>query len=83
MKSTNIFDQFGSPRFWLHFHGWLTVAWFFQFPLVLVIEGSLKKSTPYLVIISIAAAALGEMSAWQAARVEVRVAREALSDQED
>lgn len=63
----------GTPRFWLHVNGWLTVGWFLQFPIVLVIEPNLKKSITYLIIISIAAAGLGQLAAWQACRVETRM----------
>lgn len=63
----------GSARFWLHVNGWLTVAWFAQYPIVFVIEPSLKKSVPYLITISIAAAGLGQLAAWQACRVETRM----------
>jgi hypothetical protein len=63
------------PEFWVHFNGWLTVAWFTQFPLVLAIVQDLQDSVRYLVIISIAAAALGQLAAWQAARVELKLKR--------
>jgi ABC-type transport system involved in cytochrome bd biosynthesis fused ATPase/permease subunit len=56
--------------FWVRFHFWLTILWLLQFPFVLFFEPSLKKSVTYLIIISIAAAALGQFSSWQAARVE-------------
>ena len=63
------------PRPWLWLHFWLTVGWFLQFPLVFWYDPSLQRSIPYLVGISIAAAALGQLSSWQAARVEVRLWR--------
>jgi hypothetical protein len=44
-----------------------------QFPLVYLVEPSLKRSIEYLVAISIAAGALGQISSWQAARAEVRI----------
>ena len=62
--------------FWQRFHGWLSIVWLLQFPLVLWWKQDLKQSITYLVIISIAAAALGQMSAWQAARVEVKMDQE-------
>ena len=65
-----------NSKFWQRFHGWLTLGWFLQFPLVLWWKDGLKDSVSYLVIISIAAAALGQMSAWQAARVEVKLDKE-------
>jgi hypothetical protein len=61
------------PRFWLHLHGWTTIAWLLQFPLVFLWQQELQDSVPYLVGISIAAAALGQASAWQAARVEMKL----------
>jgi hypothetical protein len=48
------------------------VVWFTQFPLVLWWKKNLQNSVPYLIIISIAAAALGQLAAWQASRVEVK-----------
>lgn len=56
-------------------NGIATVMWFSQFPLVLLITKSLQNSVPYLIIISIAAAALGQLAAWQAARVELKLKR--------
>jgi hypothetical protein len=70
-----------NPSFWLHIHGWLTVGWFAQFPLVYAWKQNLQRSVPYLVAISIAAAALGQLAAWQAARVEVKLAT--MEDKED
>jgi len=61
------------PEFWVHFNGWLTVGWFLQYPLVLGWKQDLEKSVPYLIIISIAAAGLGQLAAWQAARVELKL----------
>lgn len=63
------------PEFWVHVNGWTTVAWFTQFPLVLWWKQDLQTSVPYLVVISIAAAALGQLAAWQAARVELKLKR--------
>lgn len=63
------------PRFWVWVNGIATVMWFSQFPLVLLITKSLQNSVPYLIIISIAAAALGQLAAWQAARVELKLKR--------
>lgn len=65
------------PRPWLWLHFWLTLVWFAQFPVVYLLKPSLKSSISYLVFISIAAAALGQLSSWQAARVEVRLWRHA------
>lgn len=61
-----------SAVFWRRVHGWLTVVWFVQFPLVFAVFPTLKESVTYLIFISIAAAALGQLSSWQAARVEVK-----------
>lgn len=61
------------PRAWQALHGWLTLAWLAQFPLAYLVFPSLQESVPYLVFISIAAAALGELSSWHAVRVEVKV----------
>lgn len=67
------FGFLDEPEFWVWVNGIATVAWFTQFPLVLVIEKNLQRSVPYLIIISIAAAGLGQLSAWQAARVELKL----------
>jgi hypothetical protein len=61
------------PRPWMWLHAWVTVLWFLQFPLVYLWKETLKTSISYLIFISIAAAALGQISSWQAARVEVRL----------
>ena len=71
----NRFHFLDEPEFWVHANGWLTVGWVLQFPLVLLWKQDLQKSVPYLVIISIAAAALGQLAAWQAARVELKLKR--------
>jgi len=63
------------PEFWLWMNGVATVAWFLQFPLVYLWKQNLKDSVSYLIFISIAAAALGQLAAWQAARVECRMKR--------
>lgn len=63
------------PEFWVHFNGWLTTLWLLQFPLVYAWKQNLQDSVPYLIGISIAAAALGQLSAWQAARVELKLKR--------
>lgn len=63
------------PEFWLHFNGWLTLVWFTQFPLVLWWKQDLQTSVPYLIVISIAAAALGQLAAWQAVRAELALKR--------
>lgn len=52
-------------------HGWLTIVWATQIPVVLIFKG-LQESLPYLVIISVAAALLGQLSSWQAARTECK-----------
>jgi hypothetical protein len=64
-----------NPVFWQRLHGWTTIAWGTQFPLVYLWQTNLQRSVPYLIFISLAAALLGQMSAWQAARVEVKLAR--------
>jgi hypothetical protein len=61
------------PRPWVKFHGWVSIGWLLQFPLVYLVDTSLKRSIEYLVGISIAAGALGQISSWQAARAEVRI----------
>lgn len=66
-------ELFTTARFWQGLHGWLSVVWVAQFPLVFLILRDLQSSVPYLVGISIAAAALGEISAWHAVRVEVKL----------
>lgn len=68
-------DFLDEPEFWVHVNGWLTAIWFTQFPLVLWWKQDLQDSVPYLVVISIAAAALGQLAAWQAAHAELRVKR--------
>jgi uncharacterized membrane protein len=73
VPSIDKFRWLDNPRFWVHFNGWLTVAWLTQFPLVLAWRRDLQKSVPYLIVISIAAAALGQLAAWQAARVELKL----------
>lgn len=69
------FKWLDEPEFWVHFNGWLTVGWFAQFPVVLAWKQNLQTSVPYLIIISIAAAGLGQLAAWQAARVELKLKR--------
>lgn len=64
-----------NPRFWVHLNGWLTAIWLTQFPLVYAWKHNLQDSVPYLIGISIAAAALGQLAAWQAARVELKLKR--------
>lgn len=66
-------DVSRAGRRWQAAHGWLTIGWLTQFPLAFWLLPSLQVSVAYLVAISIAAAALGEVSAWQAARVEAKV----------
>lgn len=63
------------PLFWVWANGVATIMWVTQFPIVLYFEKNLEHSVPYLIIISIAAAALGQLSAWQAARVELKLKR--------
>lgn len=59
-----------SGKFWEWVQGIATVGWLVQFPVVLLWRHDLQDSVPYLIIISIAAAALGQLAAWQAARSE-------------
>lgn len=59
-----------SGKFWEWVQGVATAAWFLQFPIVLWWKQDLQHSIRYLIIISIAAAALGQLAAWQAARSE-------------
>lgn len=61
------------PRPWVQLHGIVSIAWLTQFPLVYFIKPSLQMSIRYLIGISIAAGALGQISSWQAARAEVRI----------
>lgn len=68
-------DFLDEPEFWVHFNGWLTIAWGIQFPLVYLWKQNLQSSIPYLIGISIAAAALGQLAAWQAAHAELRIKR--------
>lgn len=58
-----------NPEFWPVFHGWVTILWVTQFPIVFIFS-DLQRSVPYLVVISIASALLGQLSSWQAARIE-------------
>lgn len=58
-----------SPKSMARFHMWATIAFF------LLIGPSVlwwKNSVPYLVAISVWANFAGHLSAWQAARVEVK-----------
>ena len=70
-------DKFDDAKVWRALHGWLTIVWFLQIPVVIIFPG-LQKSLPYLVIISIAAAGLGQLSSWQAARVETKLEKKDL-----
>jgi len=76
LPSIRVTDTFlDSARFWVHVNGWATAAWFTQFPLVLWWKEDLQRSLPYLIIISIAAAGLGQLAAWQGARAELKLER--------
>jgi hypothetical protein len=68
----NFLDE---PEFWVWIHGIATAGWFFQFPLVYAWKQNLQDSVKYLIFISIASAALGQLSSWQAARVELKLKR--------
>ena len=57
-----------STRFYMHFHGWMTVFWAIMLP-ISVITG-LKNSLPYIVGLSVYALMVGHFSSWQAVRAE-------------
>lgn len=61
------------PTFMRRFNGWATLIWFAAaLPICLF----LANSVPFLVFISVYAVVTGHLSAWQAARVEVRQEKE-------
>lgn len=58
-----------NPRYMVRFNGWATLIWFAAaFPICIW----LSNSVPFLVFISVYAVVTGHLSAWQAARVEVK-----------
>lgn len=58
-----------NPVFMRKFNGWATLIWFLlAFPICIF----LSESVAFLVFISVYAVVTGHLSAWQAARVEVR-----------
>lgn len=58
-----------NPTFMRKFNGWATLIWFIlAFPICIF----LSESVAFLVFISVYAVVTGHLSAWQAARVEVR-----------
>jgi hypothetical protein len=58
-----------NPKIMVRFNGWATVVWFAAaIPICLW----LSNSVPFLVFISVYAVVTGHLSAWQAARVEVK-----------
>jgi hypothetical protein len=59
-----------SPRFMMRLNGWLTVAWFAMIP-VAILTGWIE-SIVFVSAVSIYANMTGHLSAWAAARVEVR-----------
>jgi len=59
----------GDPVFMRRLNGWLTIAWFVaSIPICIF----LADSVPFLVFVSVYAVVTGHLSAWQAARVEVK-----------
>jgi hypothetical protein len=60
----------GDPVFMRKFNGWLTIVWLFVLPLSIVT--GLVNSVGFISLISIYALVTGHLSAWQAARVEVK-----------
>lgn len=62
-----------NPTFMRKFNGWATLIWFIlAFPICIF----LADSVPFLVFISVYAVVTGHLSAWQAARVEVKQEQE-------
>lgn len=58
-----------NPTVMVRFNGWATIIWFAAaFPICIW----LSNSVPFLVFISVYAVVTGHLSAWQAARVEVK-----------
>lgn len=62
-----------NPTFMRKFNGWATLIWFIlAFPICIF----LSESVAFLVFISVYAVVTGHLSAWQAARVEVKQEKE-------
>jgi len=60
----------GDPVFMRKFNGWMTVFWIVMLP-ISVLTG-LVNIVAYVSLLSIYALVTGHLSAWQAARVEVK-----------
>ena len=60
----------GDPVFMRRLNGWLTVFWIVMIPVSLLLGW--VHSVTYLSALSLWALVSGHLSAWQAARVEVR-----------
>jgi hypothetical protein len=66
----------GDPVFMRRVNGWLTIFWIVMIP-VSILTGWISSVT-YVAALSLWALVSGHWSAWQAARVEVEQAKEAL-----
>lgn len=64
----------GNPNFMMKVNGWLTIFWIGMIP-VSVVTG-LINSVAYVSALSLWALVSGHWAAWQAARVEVKQAKE-------
>lgn len=67
-------QYFGSPLFLRRVNGWLTIFWVVMVPVS--IEAGWINSVAYVSALSLWALVSGHWSAWQAARVEVKQAKE-------
>lgn len=70
-----------SPRFMRSANGWLTVGWTAAIPVVLLLGWD--RALRFVSFLSLYTVVTGHLSAWQAARVEVKQDEQAAGEEGD
>ena len=69
---TRLRELLGDPRFLRGLHGWATIFWLCNYPLLVVLWRFPKALLAYTALCSVYANKVGHWGSWQTARVEVK-----------